>query len=217
MAKEQPEILGKNWTKEVGSWKAETNIRNEFYQKVAGLKLGVSTDLDEVVKHPESKGLKTQEELNGKEDFKYRVKEGKNERLYNILDAYFKKIDISPADREKEIAISLYCLTRQGVNVDLVVPSWKVEVKTGQLFITKSTGETAVDGAFLRSIPGVTDKEEVKPILGGGWGASGGLPPGYTPKKAEEGRTPIPELPKEKPAPTAPKNNKSDILKKFKF
>lgn len=174
MAKEQPEILGKNWNKEVGSWKVETNIRNEFYQKAAGLKLDIGTGLDEVVKHPEQKGLKTQEELNGKEDFKYRVKEGKNERLYNILDAYFKKIDISPADREKEIAISLYCLTKQGVNVDLVVPSWKVEIKKGQLFITKSTGESAVKDAYLRTIPGVTDKPEDQ-----GWSAPAGLPPGF--------------------------------------
>lgn len=210
MSKEQPEILGKNWTKEVGSWKVETNIRNEFYQKAAGLKLDVDTGLDELVKHPESKGLKTQEEINKEKDFKYRVKEGGNERLYNILDKYFKGMKIEPKDREKEVALSLYCLTKQAVNVDLVVPSWKVEIKSGQLFITKSTGKIAVNGAFLRTIPSVTDRE--------GWSDPIGLPLGYKKKSPEDGWTPIPPIPglppkiKTKPKKAKTESKASDIL-----
>ena len=64
------------------------------------------------------------------------------------MDKYFKEIGIEPNNREKETALSLYCLTQQGVNVDLIVPSWKVEIKEGKLYIKKSTGEFAVEGVF---------------------------------------------------------------------
>lgn len=228
MAKEQQEILGKNWTKEVGSWKVKENIRNEFYQKAAGLKFEVDTDLNKLLKDPKSEGLKTQEELNKEKEFKYRVKEGKNERLYNILDKYFKEIGIEPNNREKETALSLYCLTQQGVNVDLIVPSWKVEIKEGKLYIKKSTGEFAVEGVFLRTIKGVTDKQEVQPDYRD-WSPPAGLPPGYTEESPENGWTagpPIPgyKAPAKKPESSAPKAKskkpksepkESDILEKI--
>lgn len=217
MAKEQQEILGKNWTKEVGSWKVKENIRNEFYQKAAGLKFEVDTDLNKLLKDPKSEGLKTQEELNKEKEFKYRVKEGKNERLYNILDKYFKEIGIEPNNREKETALSLYCLTQQGVNVDLIVPSWKVEIKEGKLYIKKSTGEFAVEGVSLRTIKGVTDKQEQTLEDQGDWkdwSLPAGLPPGYPEKSPEEktkdGWTKLPPIPgykapAEKSEPPAPK------------
>ncbi|MBI4994078.1 hypothetical protein HZC21_00325 [Candidatus Peregrinibacteria bacterium] len=195
MPKEQPEILGKNWTKEVGTWKAEKEVRNEFYQKAAGLRFEVDADLNAIVKNPEKKGLKTQEELKGADDFTYRVKRN-GDRLYNILGAYFKRRGAPDADaktREKEVALSLYCLTQQGLNVDLIVPSWKVEIRNGQLFITKSTGEPFVDGAYLRTIPGVTDKVEE------GWTT---LPP-------------IPGLPAKKLKKKPRKPKESDILETF--
>lgn len=185
MPDKSPEIIGKNWNKEVGSWKAEKETRNEFYKKAAGLKLAVDADLIEVVKHPQLQRLKTQDDLNKEKDFTYRVKTGKTERLYNILDRYFSEIKIEPADREKEVALSLFCLTQQGVNVDLVVPSWKVEIKSGQLFITKSTGESAVSGAYLRTIPEATYPEE-----------------GYTPLPPIPG---LPAKPQEEKKKTKPK------------
>ena len=58
MAKEQQEILGKNWTKEVGSWKVKENIRNEFYQKAAGLKFEVDTDLNKLPERSEIRRIK---------------------------------------------------------------------------------------------------------------------------------------------------------------
>lgn len=233
MPNKSQEITGKNWRQEINSTKADLETvlkRNEFYEKSARLRLAVDADLIEVVKHPESKGLKTQEDLNKAKDFSHRVRTGETERLYNILDRYFREIKIESAGREKEIALSLFCLTQQGVNVDLIVPSWKVEIKSGQLFITKSTGESAVNGAYLRTIPGVTDKEEQppehkpkdqdlsKPIS---------LPPGFH-GKAKEGWTPLPPIPglpakpqeekkktkKSKPK-AEPKPKPSDILETF--
>lgn len=207
MPDKSPEIIGKNWKTEVGTWKAEKEIRNEFYKKAAGLRFEVDADLNEIVKHPETKGLKTQKELTEipeAKNFKYRVKEGKTERLYNILHKYFKSIGITNTDaREKEVVLSLYCLTQQGLNVDLIVASWKVEVIKGQIYIEKSTAEKVADGLFLRAIPEVTDK---------GWTPAPPIP-GLPAKPQEEKKKTKPKpKPKAKPK-SEPKE--SDILETF--
>lgn len=141
---------------EVKRWNAPPEIRNEFYKEAAKQRLELQTDveLDNISKDPAAHGLKTSEDIK-KHSKEYLVKEGQN-RLYEILDRYFKEeLDVTDAKiRQKELGLALYHLTKQGVNVDHLVPSWKVKIENGKLTITTSTKKDVVFGIDLREASG---------------------------------------------------------------
>lgn len=153
---ESSNILGLDWHKEVQTVRAPEKVRNEFYRKVAQRRLNYKTqndqNLKELLKDPSKEELKTAEELKNHSE-SWTV--DKNTRLSKILDEYFQKLGVSdPKKRSQEVGLSFYCLTKQHVNVDLVVAGWKVDIIDGKLFITTSSGaERIKGGADLRAIP----------------------------------------------------------------
>lgn len=167
---ESSNILGLNWHKEVQSVKAPEKVRNEFYRKVAQRRLNYKMENDrnlkKLLEDPNKEELKTAEELKAHSE-SWTVK--KNTRLSNILDEYFRKIGVSDLKkRSQEVGLSFYCLTKQHVNVDLVVEGWEVKISEGKLFITTAGGKERIKGgADLRAIPATTYKkappEEKKP------------------------------------------------------
>ncbi len=197
---EKPKIEGKNWMTEVKRWNAAPETRNEFYKEAAKRRLELQTDieLDNISKDLVARGLKTAEDIK-KAPKEYLVKEGQT-RLYEIIDRYFKEeLDVTDAKiRQQELGLTLYYLTKQGVNVDHLVPSWKVKIKDGKLTITTSTKKDVVTGKDLREVPSARTAESFvsAPRAGIDETATSVAPnedPGYTSVQPPEetGYTPI--------------------------
>ena len=129
------------WRETVGIRDKNQEARADYYEKYAKSKLGAVPE--DVLNNPAKYGLKTFEELAKVEPKEWTVKQG--DAVWKYLNQYFKD---SPS-RGKEVALSLYYLGQQDVNVDLIKVGEKVEISDGQLIIKGVDGYERVSG-YLR-------------------------------------------------------------------
>ncbi len=168
-------IEGKDWHKEVKTQKAAEDIKKEFYDKRAALKL--KADPKVVLGDLHGKGYKTLAELSALPDYSvhvpamptgltkkspeeinknFDVNEGQRNTIFDILKEYFRDAARVGDDKKaaQEAYLSLYFLTHNGIDVDDLRENEKVSIVKGRLTITSPNGKTnRVNNALLRLEP----------------------------------------------------------------
>lgn len=162
-----------DWKAALGtSSPAKATERYELYKRVAEFRMRndlrtLKKTLSDVRKDPALASLKTKDEL-AKDStridtvIKMNPKEAPGKRgwyLGSLLNEYFKQMGVTdPIMREKEVGLSLHCLTLQKdadnkpLNVDLygVRVGAQIKIEGGKLTLIDHKGVTKIDGAELR-------------------------------------------------------------------
>ena len=148
-------IEGKNWTKEVKTWRDETlpgklnkftpnKERLDFYSKFAQnrLKLGISiwSEDEKVAAAFKGKNLRVLGDLKGANVAEKPIKSG--DTLYALMEDYFRNVvgEKDAAKLRNEVVSTLPYMMSQGLNVDHLEKGGKIAITDGLLTLTDAKG-----------------------------------------------------------------------------
>lgn len=155
MADEKPKneqlSFSGDWHKDVGTWKNEKQKeRTYFYTQTALLSLRVDNEneIQQALKNPAKYNISTSEKITSAAKFEHKIVKG--DTLGELLLDFFSTLN-DATDVQKNMKVSLYELTQQKMNVDLVRADNSLAIEGGTLIIFDSSKNEVARYVLRRS------------------------------------------------------------------